>query len=116
VPSASAGSGFFVCADELVGAQPALVLYSSRPSYSRALGSGVLCLAPPLQRSPALATGGTQGACDGSIDFDMNAWIASGADPALQAGSTVYAQAWGRDPLDPFGCVLSDALAILVGP
>jgi Tol biopolymer transport system component len=116
LPSATAGSGFLLWADGLVGAQLALVLYSTRPAYARALGSGVLCLQAPVHRTPALATGGTPIACDGSIAFDMNAWIASGIDPTLQAGSPAYAQVWCRDPADPFGGVLSDAVAFLIEP
>lgn len=115
-PSASAGAGFLVCADSLVGGQPALVFYSARPAYSRALLSGVLCLQPPLQRTPPQASGGSPGACDGGIDFDMNAWIASGIDPSLVAGETAYTQVWARDPLDPAGGILSEAVAFLIAP
>ncbi len=115
-PSASATSGFLVCADALVGGQPALVLYATRPAYARALGSGVLCLQPPLVRAPALAAGGTSGACDGSIDFDVNAWSASGVGPALAAGESGYAQVWGRDSTDPLGGILSEAVAFLIAP
>lgn len=115
-PSASAGAGFLLCADSLVGGQAALIFYAARPAYARALQNGVLCLQPPLQRTPPLSTGGTPGLCDGSIDFDMNVWIASGVDPTLVAGETAYAQVWARDPLDPMGGILSEAVAFLIGP
>lgn len=115
-PSASAGTGFRLCAEELVSGQPALILYSARPAYQRALGSGVLCLAAPVTRTPPVTSGGGASACDGTLDFDMNAWIASGVDPALGAGETGYAQVWCRDPLDPFQGTLSDAVAFLIGP
>jgi Tol biopolymer transport system component len=115
-PSATAGSGFLVCADSLVGAQSAMLVYATSPAYTRALVTGVMCLQSPLSRTPALATGGTAGACDGSFDFDMNAWVASGVDPALAAGQAAYAQVWARDPLDLSGGILSEAVAFLVGP
>jgi Tol biopolymer transport system component len=114
-PSASAGSGFVITGSQLVTGQTALVLYATRPSYAPGLGSGWLCLEPPVTRTPALTAGGFA-SCDGSIGFDMNAWIASGADPLLQSGSTVYAQVWSRDPLELEGGVLSDALAFLIAP
>lgn len=115
-PSASAGAGFLVCADSLVGGQQAMVVYSMQPAYLRAFGTGVLCLQAPIERTPALPSGGTPGACDGEIDFDMNAWIASGVDPSLVAGETGYAQVWGRDPADLSGGILSEAVAFLIEP
>ena len=46
----------------------------------------------------------------------MNAWIASGADATLVAEAAVYAQAWCRDPADPFQSALTDAVAFVIGP
>ena len=114
-PSASAGSGFLLCGDQLVANQPTLVLYSTRPAYAWAFGPGWLCLNAPLRRTPAMDSAGS-GGCDGSIRFDMNAWIASGADPGLQAGVAAFAQTWCRDPADPWGAILSDAVAFLIAP
>ena len=54
--------------------------------------------------------------CTGTSELDFNAWIASGADPALAAGAPVYAQSWVRDPSHPAGALLSDAEASVVGP
>ena len=51
-----------------------------------------------------------------TLDFDMNAWIASGGDPALQAGQPAFAHIWCRDTADPWGGTLSDAVAFLIGP
>ena len=50
------------------------------------------------------------------LSEDLNAYIASGADPALVAGATVWLQAWSRDPSDPFGDSLSNALSALICP
>ena len=54
--------------------------------------------------------------CNGVLSEDFNAYIASGADPALAAGASVWIQAWSRDPGDPFGDSLSDALELVVHP
>ena len=53
--------------------------------------------------------------CSGNLQFDFNAWIHSGVDPALQAGSDVHAQWWYRDVGDPFTSGLSDAIRFEVG-
>ncbi len=115
-PSASAGSGFLLCGDQLVGGQTALVLYSTSGSEAHRLLGGYLCMELPARRASQLPTNGASMACDGSIAFDMNAWIASGTDPLLVAGAAGYSQVWCRDPADPFGGVLSDAVAFLIEP
>jgi Tol biopolymer transport system component len=115
-PSATAGSGFLIRADQLVGAQPSFVLYSTRPAYVTSGFTVLLCLAKPANRTPPISSAGTAGICDGTIAFDMNAWIASGIDPTLQAGSPAYSQVWCRDPAGPVSGTLSDAVAFLIGP
>jgi hypothetical protein len=37
--------------------------------------------------------------CSGVMLFDMGARIASGVDPRLHAGATIFAQFWTRDAL-----------------
>ncbi len=46
----------------------------------------------------------------------MNVHIASGADPGLIAGASVWIQHWSRDPVDPFGNSPSDAVSAVVCP
>ncbi len=115
-PSASAGSGFLLCGDQLVPKQVAQLFYSTRSSSAGRLLGGYLCMTPPVRRVGTQSTGGTPAACDGSIAFDMNTWIASGVDPMLVAGTAAYSQIWCRDPADPFGGVLSDSVAFLIEP
>ncbi len=115
-PSASAGSGFLLCGDQLVGGQTALVLYSTSGSEAHRLLGGYLCMELPARRASQMPTNGASMACDGSIAFDMNAWIAGGTDPLLVAGAAGYSQVWCRDPADPLGGVLSDAVAFLIEP
>jgi hypothetical protein len=54
--------------------------------------------------------------CSGAYALDFNAWIQSGVDPALGVGAVVDVQCWSRDPGDPFGTSLSDALELTVAP
>jgi hypothetical protein len=118
VPSASSGSGFVVVARNLRNQVPGLLFYGrSGPAAQPALG-GLLCVRAPLRRTPAQSSGGSPPGspdCSGALQMDLNAWIASGADPALVAGTEVYCQVWSRDPGAATGSNLSDALAFVVG-
>ena len=54
--------------------------------------------------------------CDGKLMEDLNAFIASGVDPDLIAGATVWLQAWSRDPAAPFGDGLSNGITAAIRP
>jgi len=99
-PSASASSGFTLEATQIVNQKAGLLFYSLHGRQDVPFGGGRLLVVPPLRRTPPLDSGGAlAGAdCSGSFHFDFNAWIASGADPALLPGATVDAQYWYRDP------------------
>jgi hypothetical protein len=114
-PSASAGSGFLVRANLLLPSVPALYFYSKSGPATGPFQGGVLCVAAPLVRTPVTMSGGA-GPCSGSLALDFNAWIASGADPSLGAGSAVWMQAWSRDPASPSTTSVSDALRFEVCP
>ena len=103
-PSASASSGFTLDAAQVVNQKAGLLFYSLQGRQNAPFGGGSLLVVPPLRRTPPLDSGGSLvGAdCSGSFHFDFNAWIASGADPALQLGATVDAQYWYRDPAATF--------------
>jgi hypothetical protein len=83
--------------------------------------TSTLCALQPLARLPPVAaTGGSAGACDGSLVSDVNAFLAAhgGAllgQPVL-VGTRVHAQVWFRDVLAPKGSNLSDALAFVFYP
>ncbi|HVS19938.1 MAG TPA: hypothetical protein VMT18_15135 [Planctomycetota bacterium] len=96
-PSASAGSGFKLEGTGLIPLVPALLFYGLAGAAEVPFQGGTLCVAPPLTRLAAADTGGTI-SCTGKLDVDFNTWAASGVDPALVAGATVYAQVWYRDP------------------
>ncbi len=74
---------------------------------------GVLCVAPPVLRTGLVNTGGSPNGddCTGSAAMDFNAYVQSGVDPLLTAGTTVFAQWWTRDPGDAFGANTSGGIA-----
>ena len=45
---------------------------------------------------------------------DLTAWLAAGTDPLLVSGVTMNCQLWYRDPTDPFGVGLTNALELTV--
>jgi archaellum component FlaF (FlaF/FlaG flagellin family) len=115
--SASAGHAFDV--SDAVNGQVGLFLYGTSGSTAVPWSDGHLCVLPPIRRMPAAATGGSAPPtvdCTGTLAVDFNAWIASGADAGLSAGTPVYLQAWLRDPTHPLGALFSDARAFVIGP
>jgi hypothetical protein len=120
-PSASAGSGFVVSAMNVLNQVFGILFYSKDGPASAPFQGGFLCVGGPLVRTPIQSSGGSPqpaSDCSGSFALDFNAWIASGQDPALVAGSAVWAQHWSRDPgfAPPQNTNLSDALAFAVCP
>jgi hypothetical protein len=77
-----------------------------------------LCVLPPLHRTPAQATGGTGVTpdCTGALRLEFEQVIASGDDPLLHAGRTVYAQYWFRDPAATFESGLTEGLTFTICP
>jgi len=78
---------------------------------------GTLCVGPTITRTAGQTSGGNTGTgtdCSGKYSFDFNAYIASGIDPALTAGTQVNAQYWSRDVADPFGSALSNAVQFVI--
>jgi hypothetical protein len=115
-PSASAGSGCTLSVGNALGKKSGLFFHSTNGAASTAFHGAFLCVQTPLVRHAIANSGGTNGACDGVFTEDLNAYIASGADPALVAGAHVWLQHWSRDPADPFQDGLSDAVTALICP
>jgi V8-like Glu-specific endopeptidase len=118
-PSASGGPGSFaIQVSSVLNQTQGLVFYGYLPS-ARPFQGGFKCVDAPTVRTDVQATGGLMGpgsSCTGSFAYDMGARIASGIDPNLALGAIVYAQAWSRDPADPFASSLTDALRFTIGP
>lgn len=123
-PSATSGSGFVVGATSMINNKACILLYGLQGPNALPYQGGVLCVKPPIGRTPVQFTGGTAGPndCSGAPAFDMNAFAvgAAGGAPAaalLQPGTAVVCQWWGRDPgfSTPNDTQLSNALHYAVG-
>jgi hypothetical protein len=120
-PSASLATPFVVSANLVDGQKTGLVFYGLSGATASPWGgtSSVLCVKAPNQRMTQSNTGGTAGACDGTLSVDWNAYQASHAGALgvpFAAGATVWLQGWYRDPPSSKSTALTDALAALVGP
>jgi hypothetical protein len=127
VPSASLPSGFTVDVAMVRNQRPGLFFYTSNGAQAGlTFQCGTLCVGPTnLKRTPARSAGGNAlpaNDCSGVYSIDMNAFAAGMAggnpDPALGVmGTTVHAQAWGRDQgfASPCNTTLSDGLEYVVG-
>ena len=115
-PSASAGSGSILSTSNVVGSKLGIYMHSKTGAQAMPFHGGFLCLAGQLKRHPPTSSGGSSGSCSGVLSEDLNAYIASGADPALVAGTTIWLQAWSRDPAAPFGDSLSNAVEATICP
>jgi hypothetical protein len=78
-----------------------------------------MCLPPPTTRTGVHSSAGNSGVVDGSVIYAcaFNTYVASGVDPALTNGATVWTQFWSRDSASSVGTNLTDALLFaLAGP
>jgi Tol biopolymer transport system component len=122
LPSASAVSGFTLHVTSVEGFKTGIVFYGVNGRVESPWASGstsYLCVKAPTQRTPAANSGGTLGACDGSLSLDLLAYLA--ANPAalgspIAMGLRIDAQAWFRDPPAPKTTNLSNALEFDVVP
>ncbi len=115
-PSASSGSGCTLSATQVLGAKNGLFFHGTLGAKGVPFHGGFLCIAPPIQRHAVHNSGGTPGTCTGMFSEDLDALIASGADPVLVAGTTIFVQNWSRDPNAAFGDSLSDAVSATICP
>jgi len=115
--SASSSVPFEILASPVQAGRRGFLFYSLGPDRESLLG-GTLCIARPLRRAAILASGGNAAAhdCTGSLSFDFNAFLRSGVDLDLVPGTVAYAQYFYRDPTDPAGTGLSDALRFAILP
>jgi serralysin len=115
-PSVAASSGFTVLVGSVEGQKTGLIFYGILGPKASPWGGGstsFLCVKAPTQRLPSASSGGTAGACDGSLSVDWLAFLA--ANPSalgnpFTAGIAVQSQAWFRDPPAPNTTNLSNAI------
>ena len=86
-------------ATSVLNRRSGILAYSTSGRATTPFGGGTLCLAAPLRRTPIQNSGGSAAGtdCSGTYHFDFAAWITSGSDPSLVAGTTVNAQFYSRD-------------------
>jgi hypothetical protein len=106
-----AAGDFAITGAALEGGQFAVVVYGTQGGAAIPFQGGFLCVAPPLARLQPMATGGAQGACDGSL-----AQPAAGVLAAVGPGNGFHAQIWFRDPGAASGSGLSEGLEVVACP
>ena len=118
IASATSTTPFTIDTGSALNQRPGLLVYSVIGQTTLPYGNGVLCIQPPLRRLPVQSTGGSPAGvdCSGAMSFDLNAYIASGADPALVAGTLVYAQSWVSDPGLSVSGALTQAVRFRICP
>lgn len=116
-PSLSSPGAFSIATGAMPGANLGIAYFGTSGPSAAPFGSqgGALCVAPPVLRSQAKASGGTQGSCNGQLTFTL-ADLASSGPALIQAGSLVHVAVWFRDPPSPDGFGLSNGLWFTVCP
>jgi hypothetical protein len=124
MPRAGLASGFVITATGIEGQRTGMLFYGIdnsgfTPSPWAVGSSSFLCVKAPTQRTTTQATGGSAGACDGSLTLDWLAYMA--ANPGalgspLSAGQAYDAQVWFRDPPAPKTTNLTNAIEWVVCP
>jgi hypothetical protein len=116
-PTLSGPDDFVVVCRQVLSNKNGIAFWGLAPSALPALG-GTLCVAPPLQRGPALASGGNPPPedCSGVLAWPVpQAFLAA---HGWAPGTTLHVQFWSRDPAHPdgTGVSLSDALRFELCP
>lgn len=117
-PSESSAQPFTIGGNNFLNQKFGLLFYGAQAANTPFHG-GTLCVKSPITRTSVQNSGGSSSGadCTGTFAFDFNAYLQSGADPALQAATHVRCQYWSRDPNDPAGFFdsLSNALWFSIG-
>jgi hypothetical protein len=105
---------FHVVVDNVVNSKNGLIFWGYA-QVANPFQGGTKCVKSPVARTPVQFSGGTpppSADCSGAYDFHFtHAYMQA---KGWGAGTTIYAQAWGRDPQDPFTTSLSDAIGFTV--
>lgn len=111
------GTPLFVTAQFKRSHQQAMMLWSVAPA-AVPFAAGFACVQTPAQRTPVQSTGGTSTSndCTGTCSFLFTTQYAQ--SHGVNAGDTLYAQYWSRDPLasNARNLSLSDAIAFTWAP
>ena len=122
-PSLSGANSCLLLASGVEGQRAGLYFYGLDNSCFVPIPWGTssswLCVRAPLQRTPLANSGGTNGACDGTLALDWTSFSASHPNALGQpwsVGAQAFVQAWYRDPPAPKTTTLSDALLLTYVP
>ena len=121
-PSVSATSGFNVTVNNVEGQKNGIIFYGTAGPVATPWGLGgtsYLCVKSPTQRTGSQLTGGTAGACNGTMSLDLLAYL--NANPGalgnpFSAGQQCWIQGWFRDPPAVKTTSLSDGLDVTFQP
>jgi hypothetical protein len=119
IASVTAGSGFDVTVSSVEGSTFGLIYFGTTGRVAKPWAAGSTsfrCVKAPGNRTGNQMTGGTSGACDGTLSLDFNAWMAANPARAPLPGQTVNMQGFFRDPPAPRTTNLSDAIEFVVIP
>ena len=120
-PSASGVGSYSIVAAPVPGGSSFAIFYYTHagPSGPYPLSIGTLCLSvtSPGFRTVPVSPGGTAGQCDGTYQFDWNAYAqtVTAIDPLSSVpGTRVDGQFWYRDPPNPGAANLTEAIAFTI--
>jgi len=113
-PSASNAGPFVVEAQQVEAFKSGIFFHGTSGSSNAPFLGGTLCVNPPLVRSSVQNSGAAgQPPCTGVLNLDLNA---AGISATIGVGTDTWLQGWFRDPADPSGSGLTNALAFTVKP
>ncbi len=117
MPSLGNSSQFKVTTLNAPAQRSGLQFFGISGPNSLPFSNGTLCVKAPLMRLTTKPTGGTA-LCDGTLSYSLSEVLAQAASAGtpLIAGSSVYQQAWIRDPNSPVGSAASNAWSYTLNP
>jgi choice-of-anchor B domain-containing protein len=120
IPSLSLATGFTITGDDGEGSKDGLFFFGQNGPQANSWGNGTSfqCVTPPVQRTPLINGVGTNGSCDGTWAFDLNAWATANPAKAPSVGVATQLQFWFRDPQNTSSQTtsLSDAIEFSMVP
>jgi hypothetical protein len=122
VPHAGASSGFTLSCTGVEGQKLGLIFYGINGPDAAPWApnsTSLRCVKAPTQRTVAQSSGGTFGACDGTLSVDFLAFMALNPGvlgQPIAPGQQYDAQAWFRDPPAPKATNLSDGVRFFLCP
>ena len=114
-PTVSGPDDFFVTASMKLNNQPGVFFFGRSPASIPFQGA-TLCVNPPVIRSAVMNSGGNPPPSDCSGTYSLHLSHANMAANAMLPGDMLFGQFWSRDPGDPFGTSLSNAIHFAIRP